>query len=83
MEFLDLPEGLTINLDYVKGFSAIESGTKIYIELEDFSRSIETSLSFDVIKRVIGMKKKAGQLAISSANKNLDQLARFQQSYVG
>ena len=84
MEFFDLEDGFSINLEYVKAIRKTASGTKIYLDIDGLNDSIESTIPFEVIKMVIGMKKKSNNIAFSpSAERSLDQLAKFQTQHVG
>lgn len=85
MEFLDIHEGLTVSCDKIVALEALDPfTTAIHVDFGAETRVFQKNVSYTVIRDIILARNKETPRQIeSSVARNLEQLAKYQQSFAG
>ena len=82
MELFDVTDELSINLEFVKAIERVGDGTRVYIELDDQTKTVlATNVPYEQFRMVLKRRKQAEyerQLEAGSIARNIRQIAKNQ-----
>lgn len=79
MNLIDLSPTLSINIEFIKAVEKDDDGnSKIYVELDKTTRSVNTDIPFSVLKMLLVSDSKKGTARSVMLEKAMTQLARYQ-----
>lgn len=85
MEFFDIHDGLTVNASKIAAIEAMDAfTTAIHVDFGSETRVFQKNVPYSVIRDILLARARETPRQIeSTVARNLEQLAKYQQSFAG